>query len=106
MLWDWKGRSQDRESPFPRSLFTDSDSVPISTGELRARDANVTLMIQADMLAYHAPNEPPQLGLPVQFVVFRSSAPSSYSAPDHVHAQYRHARSRGASYQISGDIQP
>ncbi|KAG6374045.1 hypothetical protein JVT61DRAFT_4685 [Boletus reticuloceps] len=32
--------------------------------ELRARDANVTLMIQADMLAYHAPNEPPQLGLP------------------------------------------
>jgi hypothetical protein len=39
------------------------------TGELRARDANVTLMIQADMLAYHAPNEPPQLGLPMQFVV-------------------------------------
>jgi Zn-dependent M28 family amino/carboxypeptidase len=33
--------------------------------ELRARDANVTLMIQADMLAYHAPNEPPQLGLPM-----------------------------------------
>ncbi|KAG9311067.1 hypothetical protein JVU11DRAFT_8972 [Chiua virens] len=32
--------------------------------ELRARDANVTLMIQADMLAYHAPLEPPQLGLP------------------------------------------
>jgi len=33
--------------------------------ELRERDANVTLMIQADMLAYHAPNEPPQLGLPL-----------------------------------------
>ncbi|KAG8215234.1 hypothetical protein J3R82DRAFT_8780 [Butyriboletus roseoflavus] len=32
--------------------------------ELRAREANVTLMIQADMLAYHAPNEPSQLGLP------------------------------------------
>ncbi|KAF8556754.1 Zn-dependent exopeptidase [Imleria badia] len=32
--------------------------------ELRARNANVTLMIQADMLAYHAPYEPPQLGLP------------------------------------------
>ncbi|KAF9489096.1 Zn-dependent exopeptidase [Pleurotus eryngii] len=31
---------------------------------LRAAGANVTMMIQADMLAYRAPNEPLQLGLP------------------------------------------
>ncbi|KJA29635.1 hypothetical protein HYPSUDRAFT_152557 [Hypholoma sublateritium FD-334 SS-4] len=32
--------------------------------ELRAADANLTLMIQADMTAYRAPGEPLQLGLP------------------------------------------
>ncbi|KAJ3972025.1 Zn-dependent exopeptidase [Lentinula raphanica] len=32
--------------------------------ELRSLDANVTLMIQADMLAYRKPGEPMQLGLP------------------------------------------
>ncbi|KAI0072175.1 Zn-dependent exopeptidase [Panus rudis PR-1116 ss-1] len=32
--------------------------------ELRRENANLTLMIQADMLAYHVPGEPPQLGLP------------------------------------------
>jgi len=32
--------------------------------ELRQANANLTLMIQADMLAYHAAGEPPQLGLP------------------------------------------
>ncbi|TFK43786.1 hypothetical protein BDQ12DRAFT_675549 [Crucibulum laeve] len=32
--------------------------------ELRAAGANITLMIQADMLAYRAPGEPLQLGLP------------------------------------------
>ncbi|KAG8731852.1 hypothetical protein FRC12_019527 [Ceratobasidium sp. 428] len=32
--------------------------------ELREQNANITLMIQADMLAYHDPAEPPQLGLP------------------------------------------
>ncbi|EIW56722.1 Zn-dependent exopeptidase [Trametes versicolor FP-101664 SS1] len=32
--------------------------------ELRQKDANLTLMVQADMLAYHAPGEPAQLGLP------------------------------------------
>ncbi|KAK7049718.1 hypothetical protein VNI00_005749 [Paramarasmius palmivorus] len=32
--------------------------------ELRAADANITVMIQADMLAYHDPAEPAQLGLP------------------------------------------
>jgi Zn-dependent M28 family amino/carboxypeptidase len=38
-------------------------------GELRAADTNLTVMIQADMLAYHAPDEPSQLGLPEQFVL-------------------------------------
>ncbi|KIJ43827.1 hypothetical protein M422DRAFT_169216 [Sphaerobolus stellatus SS14] len=32
--------------------------------ELREADANVTLMIQSDMLGYHKAGEPPQLGLP------------------------------------------
>ncbi|KAJ7498623.1 hypothetical protein FB451DRAFT_1426347 [Mycena latifolia] len=32
--------------------------------KLREIDANITVMIQADMLAYHVPGEPPQLGLP------------------------------------------
>ncbi|KAF9057901.1 hypothetical protein BJ165DRAFT_87713 [Panaeolus papilionaceus] len=32
--------------------------------ELRSRDADLLLMIQADMTAYRAPGEPPQLGLP------------------------------------------
>ncbi|KAJ7682721.1 Zn-dependent exopeptidase [Mycena polygramma] len=31
---------------------------------LRDANANITVMIQADMLAYHAEGEPPQLGLP------------------------------------------
>ncbi|KAG9088644.1 hypothetical protein FRC06_001938 [Ceratobasidium sp. 370] len=35
--------------------------------ELREQNANITLMIQADMLAYHDPAEPAQLGLP-QFI--------------------------------------
>ncbi|KAI9068840.1 hypothetical protein FKP32DRAFT_1600273 [Trametes sanguinea] len=32
--------------------------------EMREAGANLTLMVQADMLAYHAPGEPAQLGLP------------------------------------------
>ncbi|KAI6038939.1 hypothetical protein EDC04DRAFT_2603597 [Pisolithus marmoratus] len=35
--------------------------------ELRMRGANIVLMVQADMLAYHVPDEPPQLGL-AQFI--------------------------------------
>ncbi|KAI6001719.1 hypothetical protein EDC04DRAFT_2871932 [Pisolithus marmoratus] len=35
--------------------------------ELRERGTNIVLMIQADMLAYHVPDEPPQLGL-AQFI--------------------------------------
>ena len=33
-------------------------------GQLRELDADLTLMVQADMLAYHKAGEPPQLGLP------------------------------------------
>ena len=33
-------------------------------GQLRQDNADITLMIQGDMLAYRAPGEPPQLGLP------------------------------------------
>ncbi|KAG6888904.1 hypothetical protein C0992_007143 [Termitomyces sp. T32_za158] len=36
--------------------------------ELREANANVTVMIQADMLAYREPGEPSQLGLPELFV--------------------------------------
>ncbi|KAJ7631753.1 hypothetical protein B0H17DRAFT_1217765 [Mycena rosella] len=32
--------------------------------KMRDIDANITVMIQADMLAYYVPGEPPQLGLP------------------------------------------
>jgi hypothetical protein len=45
--------------------------------ELRAADANMTLMIQADMLAYRKPGEPLQLGIPDAFVmctIFRCQA--------------------------------
>ncbi|KAH9046878.1 Zn-dependent exopeptidase [Lactarius hengduanensis] len=32
--------------------------------DLREEEKNLTLMVQADMIAYHQPGEPPQLGLP------------------------------------------
>ena len=39
------------------------DSHP-ATGDLRKEEKNLTLMVQADMIAYHEPGEPAQLGLP------------------------------------------
>jgi hypothetical protein len=36
-----------------------------SVEKLRKENRNLTLMVQADMIAYHVPGEPPQLGLPV-----------------------------------------
>lgn len=36
-------------------------------GDLRQEDKNLTLMIQADMLAYHEPSEPRQLALPDRY---------------------------------------
>lgn len=38
----------------------------MSTGELRDANASLILMVQADMIAYRAPDEPPQLGLPAR----------------------------------------
>jgi hypothetical protein len=43
------------------------NSYSLFAGELRAADANLTLMVQADMLAYRVPGEPPQLGLPDRY---------------------------------------
>jgi hypothetical protein len=39
-----------------------------SIEELRKENRNLTLMVQADMIAYHDPEEPPQLGLPAMYV--------------------------------------
>jgi Zn-dependent M28 family amino/carboxypeptidase len=36
--------------------------------ELSEAGANLTLMVQADMIAYRAPEEPPQLGLPHRYL--------------------------------------
>ncbi len=47
----------------PCACFMTVNSEP-STEELREQDKNLTLMVQADMIAYHEPGEPPQLGLP------------------------------------------
>jgi len=41
-----------------------SPSTKNGLGQLRAQNASVVLMIQADMTAYRAPEEPMQLGLP------------------------------------------
>ncbi|CDO70428.1 hypothetical protein BN946_scf184999.g69 [Trametes cinnabarina] len=47
------------------SLLSEGALVPLEHGvELREMGANLTLMVQADMLAYHVPGEPAQLGLP------------------------------------------
>jgi hypothetical protein len=40
------------------------DAIPPNPAELREQNANITLMIQGDMLGYHDPAEPAQLGLP------------------------------------------
>src|SRR5260370_34057925 len=36
----------------------------VATAELRNKSADILLMIQSDMLAYHSSDEPMQLGLP------------------------------------------
>ena len=47
------------------ACFTGTDG---GSEELRAANASVILMIQADMTAYRAPGEPMQLGLPERYV--------------------------------------
>ena len=37
--------------------------------KLSKAGANLTLMVQADMIAYRAPEEPPQLGLPLRYLL-------------------------------------
>jgi len=39
-----------------------------SVEQMREERRNLTLMVQADMIAYHEPGEPPQLGLPETYV--------------------------------------
>ena len=46
-----------------REMVNKTEKLLFFTGELRKADADIILMIQADMLAYHKPGEPPQLGL-------------------------------------------
>lgn len=41
---------------------------------MREADRNLTLMIQADMIAYHEPGEPQQLGLPERYVLLSCSS--------------------------------
>jgi len=41
--------------------------------ELRETGANLTLMVQADMIAYRAPEEPSQLALPLRYVLAHKS---------------------------------
>ena len=53
------------------SMFASFFCLPGTDGgseELRAANASVILMIQADMTAYRAPGEPMQLGLPERYV--------------------------------------
>jgi hypothetical protein len=40
-----------------------------SAEQMREEGRNLTLMIQADMIAYREPGEPPQLGLPEMYVL-------------------------------------
>lgn len=46
------------------STLENPAEVEATVGELRDSGANVTLMIQSDMLAYHAPGEHAQLAFP------------------------------------------
>lgn len=41
----------------------------LPVGELRDNGANVTLMVQSDMLAYHVPKERAQLAFPETYVL-------------------------------------
>lgn len=52
------------------------------TGELRAHNADIILMIQADMTAYRVPGEPLQLGLPAQYVRMADHAGTAHKFPE------------------------
>ena len=46
--------------------------------ELREAGANITVMLQSDMLGYRAPGEPAQLGLPDKYALLHTFAPVFY----------------------------
>jgi Zn-dependent M28 family amino/carboxypeptidase len=49
-------------------VFRIATHMIFSIEEMREADRDLTLMIQADMIAYHEPGEPQQLGLPKMYV--------------------------------------
>ena len=53
---------------FVLQVFRISTDIIYSTEEMRNADRDLTLMVQADMIAYHEPGEPQQLGLPKTYV--------------------------------------
>jgi len=70
--WNWSLLLAKSRASTVRRLTPVSESLPLHLkyltcyiGEMRQKNANITVMIQADMLAYHAPGEPPQIGLPM-----------------------------------------
>ncbi|KAL0945519.1 hypothetical protein HGRIS_001001 [Hohenbuehelia grisea] len=68
--------------------------------ELRSVDANLTLMIQADMLAYHKPGEPAQLGLPAYI-----GTPEVANLVANVSALYSPELTVGITYACCSDHQ-
>ena len=67
---------------YARTLFlflaaTSAEMCDQTLGELKKAGANVTMMVQGDMLAYHADGELPQLGLsdPALYVAGSSQQP-------------------------------
>lgn len=63
---------------------------------MREADRNLTLMIQADMTAYHEPGEPQQLGFPETYVHQRVVCISKTQVDN---KQHRHSRSYTARCQ-------
>ena len=57
---------------------------PRPIGELRQANANITLMVQGDMLAFHKDGEPPQLGLPDLYFVLHSSQLSNLNSDNRI----------------------
>lgn len=54
-------------------ISRESEAYKVNTiEELREAGANITVMLQADMLGYRAPGEPPQLGLPDKYALLPS----------------------------------
>lgn len=50
------------------AVFPRFSKLCFSTEDMRKEGRNLTLMVQADMIGYHEPGEPAQLGLPESYV--------------------------------------